>query len=56
MLASGRTSREIADIMDIRTGSVRAHLKVIFAKTGVHSQVELVHMLLQASPLTLRTS
>jgi len=33
----------------VRTSTIRAHLKAIFAKTGTHSQAELLNMLFQSN-------
>jgi DNA-binding CsgD family transcriptional regulator len=40
-IASGRTLAEIATDRDIKIGTVRAHLKAVFAKTHTRSQAEL---------------
>ena len=45
LLQSGKTSRIIAEELVIQPNTVRAHLKAIFAKTGTHSQVELLNFL-----------
>lgn len=45
LLHSGKTSRIIAEELDIQPNTVRAHLKAIYAKTGTHSQVELLNFL-----------
>ena len=50
LLASGNSSTEIARALSIQPNSVRVHLKSIYAKTGAHSQAELVRMLLSAGP------
>jgi DNA-binding CsgD family transcriptional regulator len=44
-LRDGRTSRQIATEFSIQTNCVRSHLKSIYAKTGTHSQVELLNFL-----------
>lgn len=45
MLQGGKTSRLIADELEVQPNTIRAHLKSIFAKTGTHSQVELLSFL-----------
>jgi DNA-binding CsgD family transcriptional regulator len=40
-IASGRVLAEIAVDRDIKVGTVRAHLKAVFAKTRTHSQADL---------------
>ena len=40
-LAEGGTVNEYAEAMGVSTGTVRTHLKAIFAKTGVRRQAEL---------------
>ena len=40
-LAEGGTVAEYAAAMGVSTGTVRTHLKAIFARTGVHRQAEL---------------
>ncbi|GAJ97004.1 helix-turn-helix transcriptional regulator [Agrobacterium rhizogenes] len=44
-LLDGKTSRHIATQLGVQINSVRAHLKAIYAKTGTHSQVELLKLL-----------
>ena len=46
-LANGIPTRDIASRLGVRTGSVRAHIKSILAKTNTHSQAEFLSMLLQ---------
>lgn len=41
-MAVGRNVQETAESLSIATGTVRNHLKAIFAKTGTHRQSELV--------------
>jgi DNA-binding CsgD family transcriptional regulator len=45
LLLDGKTSRHIATELNVQSNSVRAHLKAIYAKTGTHSQVELLNLL-----------
>jgi DNA-binding CsgD family transcriptional regulator len=40
-IVSGRTLAEVAGDRDIKIGTVRAHLKAVFSKTGTHSQADL---------------
>jgi DNA-binding CsgD family transcriptional regulator len=40
-VVSGRTLAEVAADRDIKIGTVRAHLKAVFAKTHTHSQADL---------------
>lgn len=51
-LALGRSPQEIAARRRIRAGTVRVHLKSIFAKTGTARQAELVQRILR-SPLAV---
>ena len=44
-LVHGRTVAAIAEAADISIGTVRTHVKRIFDKAGVHSQIELVSLL-----------
>nr|WP_237165260.1 LuxR C-terminal-related transcriptional regulator [Pandoraea vervacti] len=46
LLADGMTLDEAADQLDIRKNTARAHLRSIFAKTGVTRQTSLVRLLL----------
>lgn len=45
MLLDGKTARQISFELKVQANSVRAHLKAVYAKTGTHSQVELLNML-----------
>jgi len=45
MLASGLSTRTIGGILGISPHTVRNHIKQVFAKLGVHSQLELVALL-----------
>ncbi|MDQ0473942.1 helix-turn-helix transcriptional regulator [Labrys wisconsinensis] len=45
LLLDGKTSRQIATELKVQANSVRAHLKATYAKTGTHSQVELLNLL-----------
>jgi DNA-binding CsgD family transcriptional regulator len=47
-LGDGRTTRQIADEFGVQINSIRMHLKAIYAKTGTHSQVELLNFLQDA--------
>lgn len=51
VLATGRGSREAARALHIRIGTVRTHLKSLFAKTGVRSQIALA---LKLQPFAIR--
>lgn len=42
LLASGKTPAMIAEIMSLKPTSIRQRLKVVYEKTQVNSQVELV--------------
>jgi DNA-binding CsgD family transcriptional regulator len=44
-LVSGRTLAEVAADRDIKIGTVRTHLKAVFAKTHTHSQADLTGIL-----------
>lgn len=48
LLANGLTLDEAAAELKIRKNTIRAHLRSIFAKTGVRRQTTLVHMLLNS--------
>lgn len=49
-LAEGRALNEIAEALGIGMGTVRSHLKQIFAKTGTKKQAQLVALLLRCIP------
>lgn len=42
LLCEGRSSGEVADDLGISGSTVQAHIKAVFAKLGVHSQIEAV--------------
>ncbi|WP_284279017.1 helix-turn-helix transcriptional regulator, partial [Sphingobium jiangsuense] len=44
-LAEGAALVDAARALDIAHNTARAHLRAIFAKTGTHRQVQLVHLL-----------
>ncbi|MGC5626939.1 helix-turn-helix transcriptional regulator [Georgenia sp. Z1344] len=44
-VSKGMTTKEIADIAFVSQNTVKQHIKRIFAKTGVHSRAELVHLI-----------
>ena len=48
LLANGLTLDEAAEELKIRKNTIRAHLRSIFAKTGVRRQTTLVHLLLNS--------
>ncbi|AMN47891.1 hypothetical protein ACG33_12445 [Steroidobacter denitrificans] len=48
LLANGLTLDEAAAELKIRKNTIRAHLRSIFAKTGVRRQTTLVHLLLNS--------
>jgi len=48
LLANGLTLDEAAADLHIRKNTIRAHLRSIFAKTGVRRQTTLVHLLLSS--------
>lgn len=48
LLANGLTMDEAAVELKIRKNTIRAHLRSIFAKTGVRRQTTLVHLLLSS--------
>lgn len=54
-LVKGRSLEQSATILDIRYNTARAHLRSIFAKTGVTRQAELVRVVL-ASPAALSSA
>lgn len=45
LLMDGKTTRLMASELNVRINTVRAHLKAVYAKTGTHSQVELLSLL-----------
>lgn len=47
-LANGLSLDEAAELLNIRRNTARAHLRSIFAKTGVRRQTELVRLLLNS--------
>ena len=51
LLAEGRTPRRIAAAAGCRYGTVRAHLKDIYARLGVSRQIEVVQLVLALSHL-----
>ena len=51
MLAQGQTLRQIASATDRGYGTVRTHLKHIFAKLGVSRQFDVVQAVLAMSSL-----
>ena len=48
LLANGLTLDEAAEELGIRKNTIRAHLRSIFAKTGVRRQTTLIHLLLNS--------
>ncbi len=48
LLANGFTLDEAAVELKIRKNTIRAHLRSIFAKTGVRRQTTLIHLLLNS--------
>jgi len=46
LLINGHSTSEIAGQLRVQENTVRAHLKSMFAKTGAHSQAELIRLLL----------
>jgi DNA-binding CsgD family transcriptional regulator len=50
-LTLGETVKQIAVAHGVRVSTVRAQVRSIFDKTGVHRQTELVRLALSASPL-----
>ncbi len=42
LLGAGRTSKEIADFLDLNISTVGSHRKSICRKLGIHSTAELV--------------
>ena len=53
-LAEGLSLEEIAARHDLSKGTLRNHLKAVFAKTGIHRQVELVRLVLNSPTAMLR--
>ena len=49
LLTSGKSTNEIAELLNISKETIRSHLKNIFMKTGVNSQTQLVQLLLIGS-------
>lgn len=52
LIADGQGLREAAVTMGLTYGSARAYLKIVFHKTGVRTQAQLVGRLLGEGPLT----
>jgi DNA-binding CsgD family transcriptional regulator len=50
LVGEGRTVQEAAERMGIATNTARNHLANVFAKTGTHSQVDLVRLLVRLHP------
>jgi len=48
LLAEGKTLEEVAQELNIKTSTARAHLRSIFAKTGVSQQSKLVSLVLKS--------
>jgi DNA-binding CsgD family transcriptional regulator len=44
-LSEGGSIRDYAELRGVAEATVRAHLKAVFAKTGVHRQAELVRLI-----------
>jgi DNA-binding NarL/FixJ family response regulator len=53
-LTLGETVKQIAVAHGVRVSTVRAQVRSIFEKTGVHRQTELVRLALSAAPLFLK--
>lgn len=51
LLAAGLALNDVAGELSITSGTARHHLKSIFAKTGLHRQRDLVHLLRMSLPL-----
>jgi DNA-binding CsgD family transcriptional regulator len=54
-LTLGETVEQIAVAHGVRVSTVRAQVRSIFEKTGVHRQTDLVRLALTAAPLFLKT-
>jgi DNA-binding CsgD family transcriptional regulator len=52
LIADGKTAKEVAAMLDVSVFTVRAHLRNIFAKTGVGRQAALVGVVLAATEVT----
>ena len=50
LLAEGATLADVARRLDMQVGTVRVHLRSIFAKTGTNRQAELVALLGRLRP------
>jgi DNA-binding CsgD family transcriptional regulator len=50
-LANGDSLKEIAEATGNRVGTLRTHLKHVFAKTGTRRQAELVRLVLRGSEI-----
>lgn len=48
LLAEGKTLEDVAQELNIKTSTARAHLRAIFAKTGVSQQSKLVSLVLKS--------
>jgi DNA-binding CsgD family transcriptional regulator len=54
-LTLGQTVEQVAVAHGVRVSTVRAQVRSIFEKTGVHRQADLVRLALSAAPLISRT-
>lgn len=52
LLSEGKTSEEVAEELDIKKNTVRAHMRALFAKTGVSQQSMLVSLVLKSLATT----
>ena len=55
LLASGANAQQLAQTLGIAQGTVRIHLKRIYAKTGSKRQAELIRLVLRSAPLRKRS-
>ena len=44
-LVAGKRPKEISEMLVVSITTVRSHVRAIYAKTGVHSHGELMHLL-----------
>jgi len=54
-LTLGETVEQIAVAHGVRVSTVRAQVRSIFEKTGVHRQTDLVRLALSGGPLFMKT-
>jgi DNA-binding CsgD family transcriptional regulator len=54
LIADGHTNRSAADELVLSPGTINTHLRAVFNKLGVHSRVQLAHMVLRGDDARAR--